>query len=325
VRENKGGNVENFAELHLHIEGSLEPEFLIELGKRNNVELPSFDLDTLRSLYKFADLQEFLALYYDCTRALKTVEDYTELANRYLQRVSTTELSHVEAFFDPQTHASNGNDFAKVFTGLYNAFVNANDAFGIEANLIMCFERDRGAVEAQKTLDIALEFLDDKPEMRKKLIGVGLDSAEAPYPPKPFATVYKRARDAGFNLTAHAGEEGSAKFIWSALDDLGVSRIDHGVRALEDKALLKRLATDQIPLTVCPLSNYALKVKPSKAAAARTVLDLLDAGIFVTINSDDPAYFGGYIDANFALLQENGIGDDVIKLLKANSLRSKWR
>ncbi|MDR1033151.1 MAG: adenosine deaminase [Bifidobacteriaceae bacterium] len=316
--------MENFAELHLHIEGSLEPEFLIELGKRNNIKLPSFDLAELRGLYNFGDLQEFLNLYYKCMGALKTVDDYTELANRYLKRVAGTGLSHVEAFFDPQTHAGNGNDFAKVFTGLYNAFVNANSAFGIEANLIMCFERDRGTDEALKTLDIALDFLSDKPEMRKKLIGVGLDSAEAPYPPEPFAIAYKRAQDAGLNLTAHAGEEGSAKFIWSALDDLGVSRIDHGVRALEDKALLKRLAADQIPLTVCPLSNYALKVKPSKSAVAQTVLDLLDAGVLVTINSDDPAYFGGYIDDNFTLLQENGFDDDVIKLLKMNSLKGKW-
>jgi adenosine deaminase len=310
-----------FSELHLHIEGTLEPEFLLELSRRNGVPLETADLDELRKLYNFTDLQDFLNLYYQSMATLKTAEDYTELANRYFERVHKTGLVRVEAFFDPQSHNANGNNFATVFGGLSKAFSEAESRYGVTGRLIMCFERDRGANEANRTFDEMLEYFDLHPN-KELLIGVGLDSAEAPFPPAPFKEVYERARNFGLNLTAHAGEEGGPDYIWSALDDLGVQRIDHGVRAIEDQALLRRLAVDEIPLTVCPLSNYALKVVDSVESSAKTILQLLDKGVVVTINSDDPAYFGGYIDDNYAALARCGLGDDAIDLLKANSLKA---
>jgi adenosine deaminase len=329
--------INNFAELHIHIEGTAEPEFLLDLERRNSKN-PNLDesallsnafgvktLDEFKTLYNFQDLQDFLNLYYSCMKSLKNKNDYADLANRYLERVSNTGIISTEAFFDPQTHEKNGNDFATVFEGLSSSFLNAKERYGIDAHLIMCFERDLGVDAASKQLDEALEYLDSAtPAARRVLIGVGLDSAEANFEPHPFASVYARAKAAGLHLVAHAGEEGGPDYIRQALDDLGVERIDHGVRALEDKALLKRLASEQIPLTVCPLSNYALKVKENLQETADTVLELLDAGVLVTINSDDPAYFGGYIDDNFRMLAKHGINDDAIAQLKGNSLNARF-
>ncbi|MDR1447723.1 MAG: adenosine deaminase [Candidatus Ancillula sp.] len=317
--------MDNFAELHLHIEGTLEPEYLMELqARKNGTQLET--IDELRKKYSFSDLQDFLNLYYESMQMLNASDDYSELADRYFQRVVGTGLTQVEAFFDPQTHGANGNSFETVFKALANSFQQANDKYGINARLIMCFERDRGPEAAKKTLDDVFAFFENKENdvFSNLLIGVGLDSAEAPFPPAPFAGVYERARNYGLHLVAHAGEEGSPENIWSALDDLGVERIDHGVRALEDEALLKRLEKDRVPLTVCPLSNYALKVVDSKKSAVRKVLDLLDKGIMVTVNSDDPAYFGGYIDDNYELLRSEGVGEDVIELLMQNSLKAAF-
>lgn len=313
-----------FAELHIHIEGSLEPDFLVELSKRNDFTLPTMDFSKLKELYNFRNLTDFLKTYYSSMMLLKTEKDYEELGNRYFERVSKTDLSRAEIFFDPQTHKDNANEIDKVLNGLVSSLKTASDKYSIDAKLIMCFERDRGADAAMLTLDALLEYLDQHEEHRKYVIGVGLDSVEKGNPPHVFKKVYEKARAQGLNLTAHAGEEAGAGFIWESLDELGVSRIDHGVQAINDEALISRLASEQIPLTCCPLSNYALKGKPTLKAAVDRVIALLDKGLLVTVNSDDPAYFGGYIDDNYAAIKECGYDDDVINQLKRNSLTASW-
>nr|WP_249124593.1 adenosine deaminase [Saccharopolyspora erythraea] len=304
------------AELHLHIEGTLEPELVFACARRNGVQLPFADVEELRRRYVFDDLQSFLDLYYLAMDVLRTERDFTELADAYLARAREQGVRHAEIFFDPQAHVSRGVPLEVVLDGLEASLSTARERFGISTRLIACFLRDRGPREAMETWE-ALE------PHTARLHGVGLDSAEVGHPPDAFEPVFARARQAGLHLVAHAGEEGPPDYIWQALDVLGVERVDHGIRALEDPALLARLARDRTPLTVCPLSNVRLRCVPS--LAEHRLPELVDAGVLVTINSDDPAYFGGYVDDNFqALRRELGFGDDVLRELAANSFRASF-
>lgn len=304
------------AELHMHIEGSLEPEMLLRLARRNAVSLPTEDLETLRGRYKFDELQSFLNLYYESMRVLRTERDYTELADAYLERAARAGVVRAEIFFDPQTHLENGIPLDVVFNGLSASLDSARERFGVSADLILCVERHRGPEAAERVLREALEF-------RDRFIGLGMDSAEVGYPPAPFKPVYDIARAEGLHLVAHAGEEAGPDYIWQALDVLGVERIDHGVRALEDPALVDRLVAEQIPLTVCPLSNVSLKV--FRELGHHTLPEMIGRGLMVTINSDDPAYFGGYLDDNFAALRgELGIDEETVARLAENSIRASF-
>ncbi len=278
------------AELHIHIEGTLEPEMVFDLAARNNVALPYASVDQLRAAHAFADLPHFLDLYYACMTVLRTEDDFADLAAAYLRKAASQGVTHAEIFFDPQAHTSRGVNLGVVVRGLRRGLDTASAETRVHADLIACFLRDRPVSEALDTLDALEPFFDT-------LIGVGLDSAEVGFPPGQFAPVFDRARDAGLHVVAHAGEEGPAQYIWEALDVLGIERVDHGVRALEDPALLRRLATDRIPLTTCPLSN--VRLRGVEKLSDHPLLDLLDAGQVVTINSDDPAYFGGYVGDAF--------------------------
>jgi len=278
------------AELHIHIEGSLEPELIFKLAERNRVRLPYASVDALRAAYAFSDLQSFLDIYYAGASVLLTEADFFEMAWAYFQRAAADNVVHAELFFDPQTHTERGVPFETVVRGLHHACQRAHAELGLSAKLIMCFLRHLSEEAALKTLDEATPF-------RGYLVGVGLDSSERGHPPEKFARVFAKARQLGLHVVAHAGEEGPPAYIESALDVLKVERIDHGVRSLESPALVKRLATMRMPLTVCPLSNVKLCV--FKTLADHNLKALLDAGLVATINSDDPAYFGGYINDNF--------------------------
>jgi adenosine deaminase len=278
------------AELHMHIEGSLEPELLFELAERNRVDLPYASIEEVRRAYAFEDLQSFLDLYYQATAVLQRADDFYDLTWRYLERCRTESVVHTEIFFDPQAHTDRGIAFDAVLQGITAALDDARRQWGQSSGLIMCFLRHLGPAHALETLEAALPY-------RERLIGVGLDSTEVGFPPEDFAEVYRRAAALGLRLVAHAGEEGPPEYIRQALDVLNVERIDHGVRVLEDEALMRRVAAARIPLTVCPLSNVKLRVFPD--LESHTILRLLDAGLAVTVNSDDPAYFGGYLNANF--------------------------
>ena len=282
-------------ELHMHVEGSLEPELMFQLAARNGVTLPYPSVEALRSAYSFTRLQDFLDLYYQGMSVLRTEEDFHDLAAAYLARVHAQGLRHVEMFFDPQAHISRGIAIETVLGGLQRALDEARETKGITSHLIMCFLRHLDEAEAEKTLDLALPH-------KARIIGVGLDSTELGHPPSKFARVFKRAREAGFRLVAHAGEEGPPDYVWEAIDILGVERIDHGIRACEDPALLARLGRDRIPLTVCPLSNLRLRVV--KDMADHPLKRMLDLGLFVTVNSDDPSYFGGYLNENYRAAQQ---------------------
>lgn len=279
------------AELHIHIEGSLEPELMFELGRRNGVALPYPDVASLRSAYVFDDLQSFLDIYHEGTLVLRTEQDFYDMARAYLRRAAADNVVHAEIFFDTQTHTGHGLSADLVINGLYRACVDAQAEFGMSASLILCFLRNLSEQEAFECLEQALP-------QRDKLVGVGLASGELGHPPEKFARVFDQARKLGLRLVAHAGEEGPPAYIWSALDVLKVERIDHGVQALKDRLLMARLAKDRIPLTVCPLSNIKLRVFP--ALAQHNLAQMLETGIVATINSDDPAYFGGYINQNFS-------------------------
>ena len=279
------------AELHLHIEGSLEPELIFALAQRNGVALPYPNVEALRAAYAFTDLQSFLDIYYAGASVLLKEEDFFDLAMAYFRRAAADHVVHAEIFFDPQTHTERGVAFATVIGGLSRACEVAQRELGVSALLIMCFLRHLSEEAAFATLEDALPFKD-------KFIGVGLDSGERGNPPENFARVFARCRELGLRLVAHAGEEGPPAYIWSALDVLKVERIDHGVRSVEDPALIERLAADRMPLTVCPLSNVKLCVY--KTMAEHQLPALLAAGLCATVNSDDPAYFGGYMNANFA-------------------------
>lgn len=278
------------AELHIHIEGSLEPELIFELARRNGVALPYASVQALREAYAFTDLQSFLDIYYAGASVLLHEQDFFDMAWAYLERAHADHVVHAEIFFDPQTHTARGVPMQVVIDGLHRACQQAQATLGVSASLILCFLRHLSEEEALETLEQALP-------LRDRFIGVGLDSSEVGHPPEKFARVFARCRALGLRLVAHAGEEGPPAYMWAALDVLKVERIDHGVQATRDAALMARLAQDRIPLTVCPLSNLKLRVFPT--LADHNLGALLDAGLVATINSDDPAYFGGYMNQNF--------------------------
>ena len=280
-------------ELHIHIEGSLEPEMVFALAHRNGIRLPYPSVEALRQAYRFGDLQDFLNIYYQSMSVLVTEQDFYDLAWAYLERAHANNVRHAEMFFDPQGHTSRGIAFATVIEGLHRAIVDAGEKLGVQASLIMCFLRHLDEASAQRTLDSALAFKD-------RIAGVGLDSSEKGNPPSKFKHVFARARDAGFFLTAHAGEEGPASYVWEALDVLGCARIDHGNHSIDDASLAGRLAREQVPLTMCPLSNLRLRVVDD--LAHHPLRRLMDKGVLVTVNSDDPAYFGGYVNQNYVAI-----------------------
>jgi adenosine deaminase len=278
------------AELHIHIEGSLEPELIFALAERNKITIPYSSVEELRQAYAFTNLQSFLDIYYAGASVLITEQDFYDMARAYFARAAADNVVHAELFFDPQTHTARGVSIDVLINGLYRACRDAESEMGISASLIMCFLRHLSEEEAFETLEQALPH-------RAKIIGIGLDSGEVGNPPEKFARVFARCRALGFHLVAHAGEEGPPAYVWTALDVLKVERIDHGVQSSKDAALMQRLAKDRIALTVCPLSNLKLCVFPD--LASHNLKHLLDAGIAATVNSDDPAYFGGYMNDNF--------------------------
>jgi adenosine deaminase len=278
------------AELHIHIEGSLEPELIFALAQRNGVSLPYASVEALRAAYAFTNLQSFLDIYYAGASVLLHEQDFYDMAWAYLQRAAADHVVHTEMFFDPQTHTDRGVPMATVINGLHRACVDAQAQLGVSAKLILCFLRHLSEEAALQTFQDALPFKD-------KFIGVGLDSSEVGHPPEKFKNVFALAKAHGLHLVAHAGEEGPPAYMWSALDVLHVERIDHGVQAVHDAELMARLAADHVPLTVCPLSNQKLCVFPD--LKNHNLAQLLNAGLCVTINSDDPAYFGGYLNDNF--------------------------
>ena len=277
-------------ELHMHIEGSLEPELIFALAKRNDVRLRYKSVDELRAAYAFTDLQSFLDIYYAGASVLQQPQDFYDMAWAYFQRAKADNVVHAEIFFDPQTHTARKVAMRTVITGLHRACVDAQAQLGISSSLILCFLRHLSEDEAFETFEEAFPF-------RDKFIGVGLDSSERGHPPEKFERVFKRAAQLGFKLVAHAGEEGPPAYMWSALDVLKVQRIDHGVQAIHDEALMARLAKERMPLTVCPLSNQKLCVFPD--LAQHNLGQMLERGLCVMLNSDDPAYFGGYLNDNY--------------------------
>jgi adenosine deaminase len=278
------------AELHIHIEGSLEPELIFALAQRNGVRLPYANVEALRSAYAFTNLQSFLDIYYAGASVLLTEQDFYDMARAYFVKAAEDHVLHAELFFDPQTHTARGVAMETVVKGLHRACVDAKAELGVSGLLILCFLRHLSEEDAFAMLEQALPF-------RDHIVGIGLDSGEVGNPPEKFARVFARCRQLGFRLVAHAGEEGPPAYVWTALDLLKVERIDHGVQSTHDAALMQRLAQDRIALTVCPLSNLKLCVFPD--LASHTLGQLLAAGIAATVNSDDPAYFGGYMNDNF--------------------------
>jgi adenosine deaminase len=278
------------AELHVHIEGTFEPEQIWTFAERNGVRLKYPNAEALRAAYNFSNLQSFLDVYYAGMETLRTERDFEELAQAYFRRAQSQNVKHAEIFFDPQAHMKRGIPFDVVIDGLWSAIRNSERDFGITTKLIMCFLRDEPARSALETLELALPY-------QERIVGIGLDSAELGNPPSKFITVFEQARAHGFLAVAHAGEEGPPAYVWSALDDLKVSRVDHGVRSMEDAQLVERLRRTRMPLTVCPLSNLRLRVVPS--LNEHPLKAMLHAGLLATVNSDDPAYFGGYVGENF--------------------------
>ncbi|MCB1555599.1 MAG: adenosine deaminase [Xanthomonadales bacterium] len=304
------------AELHMHIEGSLEPELMFAMAQRNGIALPYADVESLRAAYDFHNLQSFLDIYYAGASVLQTEQDFFDMAWAYLLRAQADHVVHVEMFFDPQTHTERGVAFDTVIDGLKRACDRAAGELGVRAELILCFLRHLSEDEAFATLEQA------KPHLGK-FIGVGLDSSEVGHPPEKFARVFAEARRLGLHVVAHAGEEGPPAYIWSALDVLKVERIDHGVQSLQDAALVERLVKERMPLTVCPLSNIKLCV--FEKMDQHNLRRMLDLGIVATVNSDDPAYFGGYMNQNF---RETGaaLGLDAghLRQLSANSFEASF-
>jgi adenine deaminase len=278
------------AELHIHIEGSLEPEMIFSLAKRNGLALPYASVDELRRAYAFTNLQSFLDIYYAGASVLLKEQDFYDLASAYIAKCATDNVVHTEIFFDPQTHTARGVSMATVINGLHRACVDAQTKHGISASLIMCFLRHLSEEDAFETLEAAMPY-------RDKFIGIGLDSGEVGNPPEKFAKVFAKCRSLGLHLVAHAGEEGPPAYVWTALDLLKVERIDHGVQSSKDALLMARLKKDRIPLTVCPLSN--LKLCVFNKLSDHNLPQLLDAGLVAMVNSDDPSYFGGYMNDNF--------------------------
>jgi adenosine deaminase len=304
------------AELHVHIEGTFEPEQIFAFAQRNRVPLKYPSVAELRAAYDFQDLQSFLDVYYAGMSALRTERDFEELTLGYLRRAQAQNVKHAEIFFDPQAHLQRGLRFETVIDGLWSALRVSERDFGISTRLIMCFLRDLPAHCAMETLELALPFQD-------RIIAVGLDSAETGNPPSKFAHVFERARAHGFRAVAHAGEEGPPEYVWEALDLLKVERVDHGVRSLEDPLLVERLRTSRIPLTVCPLSNVRLRVVPS--LAEHPLGRMLDSGLVATVNSDDPAYFGGYVGENLEqTVRALALSEGQIRQLALNSFEASF-
>ena len=304
------------AELHMHIEGSLEPEMIFALAARNGVALPYASVDALRRAYAFTDLQSFLDIYYQGASVLLHEQDFYDTAQAYLARAATDNVVHAEIFFDPQTHTARGVPMGTVIRGLSRACAEAPRQHGLSAALILCFLRHLSEREAFETLETALPF-------REHFIGVGLDSSEVGHPPEKFARVFARCRELGFRIVAHAGEEGPPDYIWQALDVLKAERIDHGVQAVHDAVLMRRLGAERVPLTVCPLSNQKLRVFPD--LANHNLKALLDAGLCATVNADDPAYFGGYVNDNLrAVAAATGLTARHAYQLAANSFEASF-
>jgi adenosine deaminase len=304
------------AELHIHIEGSLEPELMFALAERNGVALRYASVEEVRRAYDFSDLQSFLYVYYEATQVLLHEQDFYDLTWAYLRKAATQNVRRAEVFFDPQAHTGRGVSFETVVTGIHRAMLDAERQLGISSALILCFLRHLSAEEAKETLHSSLPY-------REWIVGVGLDSSEVGNPPKEFKAVFDEAREHGLLTVAHAGEEGPPEYIWQALDDLQVSRIDHGVRCVEDPKLVERLREEQIPLTVCPLSNVRLRVFDT--IRDHNLKRMLDLGLCVTVNSDDPAYFGGYVDENFQAVQEGlHVSRDGIYRLAKNSFQASF-
>ncbi|MEV2244008.1 adenosine deaminase [Streptomyces sp. NPDC049970] len=304
------------AELHLHIEGTLEPELAFALAARNGVTLPYADTEELRTAYLFHDLQSFLDLYYALMAVLRTEEDFAELADAYLARAAAQGVRHAEIFFDPQAHTDRGVPIGTVIEGLGRALDASEEKHGVSTQLIMCFLRDKSAESALETLDAAKPYL-------HRISAVGLDSAEAGHPPSKFREVYEAAGALGLRKVAHAGEEGPPAYIREALDVLGVERIDHGLRAMEDPDLVERLAAERVPLTLCPLSNVRLRAVD--VLAEHPLPAMMAAGLLCTVNSDDPAYFGGYAEDNFRAVREAlGLDREQLRTLARNSFEAAF-
>ncbi|MEU1194814.1 adenosine deaminase [Streptomyces sp. NPDC005813] len=304
------------AELHLHIEGTLEPELAFALAARNGVTLPYEDTEELRKAYLFDDLQSFLNLYYELMAVLRTEQDFADLADAYLERAAAQGVRHAEIFFDPQAHIARGVEMGTVVDGLWRALEHSEEKHGVSTQLIMCFLRDESAESAMATLEAAKPHLD-------RITGVGLDSAEVGHPPAKFREVYEAAAALGLRRVAHAGEEGPPEYITEALDVLGVERVDHGLRCMEDPQLVERLVRERVPLTLCPLSNVRLR-------AVRVLEDhplraMLDAGLLCTVNSDDPAYFGGYVADNYHAVRDAlGLELEQMRELARNSFLASF-
>jgi adenosine deaminase len=304
------------AELHLHIEGTFEPELIFSIATRNGVDPGYRSIEALRAAYKFTDLQSFLNVYYAGMNVLRTERDYYDLTMAYFARVARQGVRHAEIFFDPQAHTDRGIPFGAVVEGISAARTAVREKLGITSHLIMCFLRDLSAQSAMDTLETAIAY-------RDRIIAVGLDSAEVGNPPSKFTAVFDRARAEGFLTVAHAGEEGPPEYVWEALDLLHVSRVDHGVRSVEDPQLVERLRRQRIPLTVCPFSNVKLHVVTD--LAHHPLKRMLDAGLVAMVNSDDPAYFGGYVSENFeGVAKALALTDDDLITLAKNSFEASF-
>lgn len=304
------------AELHLHIEGSLEPELMFTLAQKNSIAIPYKTIEEVKKAYNFTSLQSFLDIYYAGANVLINDSDFFDLTWAYLLTCKTQNVVHVEIFFDPQTHTRRGISFETVIEGITKALQKAEIELGISSFLIMCFLRHLSEEEAFKTLQESLPFKD-------KILGVGLDSSEVGHPPSKFQKVFETAAKEGYKIVAHAGEEGDSSYIWEAINLLHVNRIDHGIRCDEDKTLVDFLIEKQIPLTVCPLSN--VKLRAVKSMQEHNILNLLRKGVLVTVNSDDPAYFGGYINENYEAISENlDLTKEELKTLAKNSFKASF-
>lgn len=304
------------AELHVHIEGTFEPELMFAIAQRNQIQIPYQSVEEVKQAYNFHNLQSFLDIYYASANVLVHEQDFYDLAWAYFEKCAEDRVVHTEMFFDPQTHTERGVEFATVLAGLKRACTDAKEKLGISSQLIMCFLRHLSEEKAFETLEQALPFKDD-------IIAIGLDSSEVGHPPSKFERVFAKAREAGFLIVAHAGEEGPPEYIWEALDLLKVNRIDHGVRSEEDERLMTRLISEKMPLTVCPLSN--LKLCVVKDMGEHNIRRLLQKGVHVTVNSDDPSYFGGYMNDNFIAIQEAlALSHDELKQLAINSFEASF-
>ncbi|MEN8549352.1 adenosine deaminase [Acinetobacter soli] len=304
------------AELHVHIEGTFEPELMFEIAQRNHIDIPYQSVEEIKQAYNFHNLQSFLDIYYAGANVLVNERDFYDLAWAYFKKCAEDRVVHTEIFFDPQTHTKRGVAFEIVLNGLKRACADAKEQLGISSELIMCFLRHLSEEDAFKTLEQALPYKSD-------IIAVGLDSSEVGHPPSKFERVFEKAREEGFLVVAHAGEEGPPEYVWEALDLLKVNRIDHGVRSEEDPALMQRLIQEKMPLTVCPLSNLKLCVVDDMKQ--HNIRRLLQQGVQVTVNSDDPSYFGGYMNDNFVAIQEAlDLSQDELKQLAINSFEASF-